>query len=513
MPGARGVFSSGVEAAGWPPPARAISRIIAIGLLCSTVPGIAAEPESDLPNRLDLSLEEAVFLAIGNNRELIGARLDRVVERFSLRVAENKFRPHVEIGSHLDRTHTAPSMDLVTTGVGSTVALRIPTGGQFNLDWSGARKGGDSPSRSRYSNELVFTFTQPLLRGSGIGVNTASVRIAQAVEQSNLLTLKQTIIDVITSVIKSYRDYMQAEHRVEIRTKSLQRAQGLLAVNESLVRSGRMAERDVVQTKADIAGRELQLVAARNSLDAARLALTDILDIDSRTRIRLTETLSEALAGEPEQDGMAGSIETALQQRPDYRQAVLGIEIAEAQMEVAESERRWDLSATLSSKLSSLDDTLGGAAGHVDGTDYGLRLDLRIPIGAAADPRDQKYVQAKTALRKAQNNLANLRQRVDIEVSNALREVELSHRQVELARSARELVEEKVEVEKEKLRLGLSSNFRLVTFEDDLVTAQNSELDSIIAHRTAVTALDRTLGTTLERWNIEIRDVDREDIQ
>lgn len=483
--------------------------IVAIGLFCSSVPGLGAEPGSDPPNRLDLSLEEAVLLTLRNNRQLIGARLDRITERFALRVAENKFRPHVTFGSHFDRTHTAPSSDLAATGVGSTVMLRIPTGGEFNLDWDGIRRGGDAPSRSRYSNELVFRFTQPLLRGAGVGVNTASVRIAQAVEKSNVLTLKQAIIDVVTSVINVYRDYMQAERRAEIRSQSLQRAQGLLEVNELLVRSGRMAERDVVQTKADIAGRELQLVAARNRLDAARLALTDVLDIDSHTRIRLTDTLSGALPDKPGPAAMADSIGEARRHRPDYLQAVLGIEIAEARVEAAESERLWDLSATLSARLAGIDSTPGGA-GHFDGTDHAIRFDLSIPIWAAADPRKQEYVQATTLLRKARNSLANLRQRVDIEVSNALREVELSHRQVELARSARELVEQKVAVEREKLRLGLSSNFRLVTFEDDLVSAQNNELDSIIAHRAAVTSLDRTLGTTLESWNIEIRDVDRE---
>ena len=59
-------------------------------------------------------------------------------------------------------------------------------------------------------------------------------------------------------------------------------------------------------------------------------------------------------------------------------------------------------------------------------------------------------------------------------------------------------------LEKEKLRLGLSSNFRLVAFEEDLVSAQNSELDALIAYRAAIAALDRTLGMTLMHWNIEI---------
>ena len=61
---------------------------------------------------------------------------------------------------------------------------------------------------------------------------------------------------------------MRAERRAAIRAASLERARDLLAVSELLVGTDRMAERDIVQTKADIASRELRLIAARNDLDA-----------------------------------------------------------------------------------------------------------------------------------------------------------------------------------------------------------------------------------------------------
>ena len=196
---------------------------------------------------------------------------------------------------------------------------------------------------------------------------------------------------------------------------------------------------------------------------------------------------------------LARGVETARRNRPDYLGALLGIEIAESRVTVARSDRQWDLSVTFSAGSRHTDETLGGAAGRFDDTDYGVRLDLGIPIGpAAVDPAERAYVEATIDLRRARNNLADLRQRIDIEIANAVREVEISARQVGLARTARELVEQKMEVEEEKLRLGLSSNFQLVAFEDDLVAAQNSELDSIVAHLDALTSLDRTLGTTLE---------------
>ena len=55
-----------------------------------------------------------------------------------------------------------------------------------------------------------------------------------------------------------------------------------------------------------------------------------------------------------------------------------------------------------------------------------------------------------------------------------------------------------------KLNLGLSTNFQLVDFEDDLVNVQNREVDAIISYLNALTRLDQTLGTTLETWRIDV---------
>ena len=475
---------------------------------CAWQPSGAAAAAA--PERLDLTLEDAVQLVLQNNRRLIDAQLGRVVDRFSLRVAENRFRPHVTVGTHVGRSQTDPSGWNGAAEVSSTVVLRIPTGGEFGVRAGGGRTS-DGPSGARYSSELAVTFRQPLLRGAGAEVDTASVRIARVAEEINVLALAQTVTDIVSQVVRSYRRYLQAERRVEIRARSLDRARELLAVNESLVRTGRMAERDIVQTKADIASRELQLIAARSALDAARLTLTDILDVDSRTEVALAEVLGEVPDLDPARTDPVQGVETALRHRPDYRRAVLGITNAETRLAVARNELKWDLSLSLSSTLSGTDDSFNRAVGDFGRPDYGARLDLAIPLGdAAVDPRERQYVAAEIGLKQARNGLVELRQRIDIEVANAIREVEISRRQVDLARTARELVEQKTEIEREKLRLGLSSNFRLVAFEDDLVTAETRELESLIAHLDALTSLDRTLGTTLERWNIEIADLDRE---
>ncbi|MET0114033.1 MAG: TolC family protein, partial [Limnospira maxima] len=58
--------------------------------------------------------------------------------------------------------------------------------------------------------------------------------------------------------------------------------------------------------------------------------------------------------------------------------------------------------------------------------------------------------------------------------------------------------------EEEKIRLGVgnTSVVDLVRFQDDLVNAQNAELNAKIDYLNSLTELDRILGTTLERWDI-----------
>ncbi|MEO1926720.1 MAG: TolC family protein, partial [Gammaproteobacteria bacterium] len=72
-----------------------------------------------------------------------------------------------------------------------------------------------------------------------------------------------------------------------------------------------------------------------------------------------------------------------------------------------------------------------------------------------------------------------------------------------------ELAEQTLFIENEKLRAGRSSNFELVSFQNSLVTAENSEVDAIIAYHNALTSLDEFLGTTLDTWGIEIQNITR----
>ena len=190
----------------------------------------------------------------------------------------------------------------------------------------------------------------------------------------------------------------------------------------------------------------------------------------------------------------------AFANRPDYQQSLLSLEISRINLVVSKNSTRWDLS--LAGGYGDVYARGWGGDTSVSGWNFGLKLtapfwDLSV---------DQGYIAAGIGLKKQENNLNQQRENIEIEVRDALRTAGMNLRQIKLATQSRVLSEKKVEIEAEKLKAGRSTNFQMVSYQNDLVNAQNNELSAIITYLNALTNLDRTLGVTLDRLGIELRE-------
>ena len=430
-------------------------------------------------SELALTLEETIRVALGNNRTLVSARRRRETDKLSLEVAEDRYRPRARIGASTRTDNRSDGSADLSIGP----SLRVPTGGEFRLAWAKTLAG--SATRA---GTWTLGFSQPLLRGFGPGVDTAPLRIARIREERNRLSYRDTVARTVESVIGAFRNVSRAHRAIAISRESLARAKRQLEINRSLIQGGRMAAREIIQTEAEVANRELALVESENRLSVANAALISILDVDEATRVRPVE---QALSVEPLRPDVERSIETALRQRSDHLGAVMDVEVARLDLRQAKNERLWDL---------SLDASV--ARGGEQGRDYAVGVGLSIPLG----DRSSKLAElsARNGLRDAEIGLVELRQSIRIEVRQAVHEVAVGFRRIELARTSRELAEQTLDIEQAKLAQGLTSTFRLTAVEDDLVRAQNGELDATIAYLNALTSLDRILGTTLQSWGIEV---------
>lgn len=449
---------------------------------------------------LDLTLQDAIVVALQNGHSLIQARLRRAIERYELKIAESAFQPRIVTQAYA-RQRDDYTTKTENSGLDTSLRLRIPTGGEFALISNITRDGDEDPSGHNNDGTLELIFKQPLLRGAGFNASLSGLRSARNNEEINILSFKSEIISLTSQVIRAYRDHVQANTRVDIAQRSLDRALDLLEINQLLVATGRMAEQDVVQTQADIARRELDLLASQGRLDASRLELINVLDIKTDMYFgNLDELVLHDFNNElidPIQ-----RTEIAFRQRPDYLQAGLRIENARNRHVTARSNRLWDLSLTLGRSFRGELDELTDSSQRVS-------LELDIPIGrAAAGPSKLQERRALADLKIAQSELNELRQQIEISVKNSVRDVELAYQGAEIAGKARELAAQKAEIEREKLSLGVTTNFQLVTFENDLVLAEISELNAIADYLNSVTRLDQVTGNVLNRWEIDVERVE-----
>ncbi|GFM76257.1 hypothetical protein PSCICM_20760 [Pseudomonas cichorii] len=447
---------------------------------------------------IELTLADAVFLGLRANRSIRSAYLERIAQKFDLRVAQDRFTPKLVLSSRYLANRSQSDSYRQTQVIPQTTMLS-EYGTQLSLAWTNQLTLADSTGRSR-NDGATLTVIQPLLRGAGKEIATAPVRLAVLSEKVNRLALKSTVSDTITQIITGYRELLRAQEQVRIARDALERSRQLLDANRAMISAGQMAEFDIVQTEADVANQELAIEEASNQLDASRLELLRLLALDLGTRVRAAEVLDARRI----EVGLTQALATAQERQPAYLTRLIATKQAEINLAVARNDRLWDVSL------------IGGATQIRDRTqnDFGpgttrtwegyAGIQVDIPIGDLS--RRQAEVRARVDVENQDLLLAEANQSLARDVGDGVRDLGTRWRQYEISQRARELSLRKLNIEREKLQAGRSSNFQVLSFESDLRNAENARLNALIAYLNAQTELDQRLGTTLESWEIDLND-------
>lgn len=444
---------------------------------------------------VSLSLEEAIALALRGNRTIQSAYLERVVDRFSLTVAERAFLPKGGISGQIIQRRVGGVTSEEAT-VGPSVGLYTPLGTTMSFGWQ--RRDPLNGGLYGTDESVAFSVRQPLLRGAGIDVNMAPLRIARMQEELNQLRLKATVSDTVTSVIGAYRGLLQAQEQTRLSELSLERAKALLDTNRALIEAGRMAAADIVQTESTVANQEVSVLQARQAQVSSQIALLRLLGLELRTNVVATDRITVRRVEIDSEKTLALAM--------DARMDVVAQRISLAQMRqsliVARNNRLWDLSVVGTVSQYDEDGPAFGAFGAP--RDHTVALQLDIPIGDLSSR--QQLLAAETSMRTAELRYEDLEQAVEAQVRDSVQQIEILWLQVEAARRARDLAARALELQQEKLRFGRASNFEVLSFQDSLRFADAQELSASIAYLNALSALDQQIGSTLDTWRISLND-------
>ena len=134
-------------------------------------------PKSKKPH--DLTLKDAILLALRYNPNIQNAELDRIIQRYQLRLANNEFELQYAIGGQALIEQTRYS------GVGQSTnrsAFVTPELGYTNR-WGGTaslKMDNTLQSEGNYNPLVNFNISQPLLRGFGKDIAEAGLKNAYA---------------------------------------------------------------------------------------------------------------------------------------------------------------------------------------------------------------------------------------------------------------------------------------------------------------------------------------------
>jgi len=386
---------------------------------------------------------------------------------------------------------------------------RLRTGAQarVGLDWD--HVGTNSPFamlNPRTDANVVVGLTQPLLRGGGVGVNTAAIRIARNARRGSVHLFRKSVEDTLAAVEEVYWTLYLSIESVRVRQRQLERAKDRLKQARLFVEAGRAAPVEVVSAEAEVAAIQTDIIIAENNVRRAEDALKRLInrpDLPVGARTRLVP--ADAPGDRPVEVDVPRAVATALANRPDLKAAELDQANADITRTVARHERLPRLDLSFEYRLHGLDRRLENSLEELSQFEFDGRqvaLTLQIPLGNRA--AKSRYDQARLVREQTQRSISDLRQQIALEIKRIADDLRRDRGLITTARKAKDLANREYLDEKARYESQRSTRVDLLQAQTRLVARELEEIRAVVGFNVDLARLHRLQGTYLEHHKIEI---------
>ena len=502
------------------------------------LPEIVLTPESNEP--WPLTLREAVYIALRNSqviRTLEGdqvtstgvtnydpaifeATRDAAIAAFDASVNLNYladkynqppatvFGPGIPANTRRDdATLTASLVKPWATGATTSVAYNPNPGYLYFPD------GTSGIYNPKYASNTELYIKQPLLRGAGISVNRAPIRIAQLRADQSIWDVKQATLALVRSVEEAYWSLQAARAALHAIEDILPLLDSVVRIQQERLDEERTIRAEVAKARTQQAAFRQAAIEARASVLNQELHLRNLLGLppNDGLTIEATDWASEApLKFDPIQ-----IIQTAADNRPELMRQRLGIRIGEMNLIVAENGFKPQLDLQGLYRTNGLSDNVGDSLEMMfqnKYTDWTAGASFSVPIGRRA---------ARANLRAAELELSReriiLRQKMHAtahRLSDVLRQLESVRYQYDEAKTRVE--ESAIWMEGSRGRYedpppSSDGGDWLLAALNDYLLSLRSQADSITSraqllaqYNTLLATLQEVQGTLLSNYDIQL---------
>lgn len=294
---------------------------------------------------------------------------------------------------------------------------------------------------------------------------------------------------VVLVIVSNYLLVIADESEVETATSERDTAKALFQQASDQKTSGLASSVDVLRSQVQLQSREQRLISAQNDLAKEKLVLERAMGVPLGQQLVLTNRLPyhELIPSSLDQ-----AIDSAYRSRPDLQSQMNRVRSAELAKKAASAERYPSIGAEVNYGLAGVNP--GSSHGTVDAA-----VTLHIPIFQGGRVQGD-VLRADAALAQEQEQLEDLRARIDQEVRDAYLDLASAAQEVSVEKSAVTLATENLEQSRDRFSSGVTDNVEVVQAQDALAIADDAYIASLYSYNLAKVSLARATGVAESRY-------------
>ena len=491
-------------------------------ILCAATLAGGDDKETPVRKRmLPLSAREAVGLSLNHNLDIEVARYQPWIEDQNIFAVMGAW-DHTAYATVSDARSVTPGTNIFNgvarlrnEGTTFMVGMRkaTPFGLSYDVNFTNDRSETNDQSfilNPIWSQTLGGTVTMPLLRGRGFEANTATLVIARHTRDQSVDGFEKSLSDSVFQVTLAYWDLVFAIENKKVKDQSLEVAVRLLEDTRRKLDRGLAARIDVTQAEAGVASQQEGILTAEAAVFSAGDRLKRLVDPSLlREEVLLSPVDAPRVqsADLDERIAVEQGMEEATARRPEIRQLRTQLQSQDATIALAQNNLLPKLDVVGSGGLNGTEGSFSASNRDVRGGDfYNWSLLLSFEYALERSAARGNLNRAELEKRRFLLQVRNLENQILVEVRDAVRSIKTDEKRIEATRRARILSQEQLDGEVSRNEHGLSTTFRVLDVQKDLVQARTNELKALIDYTLAWHTLHKVTGELLEKNGIVLKE-------
>ena len=310
------------------------------------------------------------------------------------------------------------------------------------------------------------------------GQNTNTVKQNKLTEEQAGLSTDVTANSLQEQITKLYVQILYMSEAIEVNRQSLETSKKNEERGQQMVEVGKMSKADLAQLTAQRASSEYSIVESETQLAKYKLQLKQALDLDAGTAFDVAIPATSDQQALAEIPSLSSVFEAAMAQRPEIKNALLGIESSNLQMKIAKAGAL--PTVTVNGGVGTSTNSMSSLAW---GTQMKNNLDLTASVAVNVpifDARRTKTNVNKARIAQEQAHVSYDNEQHDLycTVEELWLDAINNQQKFRSALATVESEQESYNLLSEQFNLGLKNIVELLTGKDKLLTAQQNKLQS-----------------------------------